>query len=1159
MTITLAWADMKSLHDLRRYPALMARVARGVSTLTPMDLDGVLKDVLEAELPDDLPADEAVKRLLEEGELGASRLLAGILNVSLAANAIARAAAKFTQEVDTALRDVLGKVLTLKDTNHSRAANIEQAVSALSNDAFMRELRPGRALALLRPLSAELDGIAKTALLRVRAQCTSLKAAENQVLDPDYAVALKRLEEAVRSVETLPAAERLVQMAMRLREGTPLAAEDIRSLHASLSDRSRLTRRRTEYPASLAQAVDVLAFVDEPGKTFPWVPGFDRDRARELFKTLVPRGGLYNAEASARSLIAFLGLKDISALERGTLGSTVRVNIPRPRIPAFRQGDRTYAGISLVLPARADEAIIPNLLNNVPAAQLPIVYFPGRTERLLRQQFSLQRDAPHLDNIDLLRLAECAPDLRPHALQQILLARLSVNRLKPYQKGGPVAPEMFRGRREIVEKLKQPNGGTVLFSGRMMGKSSILHKIHDDIQSAASPHRKQLSVFVSSAADDLLTPLVNRLVELQPGAYQKFADGDRKAAPLLTLSPSERKERHRRRLQNLRSLVKTVLSGSHLTILIDEADRFAAADGERPREDSVAWLLRDLEFETPGQLRIVFAGFQTIHQQALFKNGAFANWFGLEQLGPLDTIDAEALVREPFADFGFIFSSDAGVERILEFTGRHPLLIQEVCLRLMERVAQRRRNTTEDEFVAVEAGDVEAVCREDQIRDRVRQVLSLNLEDYPRLKLMVYLILFAASAATRRPLTLASFKIDDLKEVLIEFYEERFNEYFDERSIGALIQELMALGLVTRRGDSYAFANLTFANMLREDRQFEKHLVELLDRATAPAGQGTRRFVTLSEEDLERLLRPGGRTGPMLVAGLPGTARTFIAERLFSAEEATDAVLVSAVDCRTRSQFLDLLRQKLKDRSRKTTVADVVVRHDIATLAIDDVDRLAQTDEVRDLVEELADRDVRLVMFGGPDLVRAYVRVLLGLGADLVPLRRLSAPDVRTWGEHAAGRGDTLQIILDDQTSRELQTATGGYLPLLAKFADRLRRPNKREVIPDLNEIRAFAGELTPDVIHAALLAPLTDDEREVLRALHAFARAERMWEVDWEFVQEGVFPRLTGGAAVVDRWLDAYEVVRALDLVAEDTRGGRSVVLTVDGPLERYFRQTQT
>ena len=276
----------------------------------------------------------------------------------------------------------------------------------------------------------------------------------------------------------------------------------------------------------------------------------------------------------------------------------------------------------------------------------------------------------------LARLGEHLLDQRAHAFQQVILLEYRSQRVQPYQGGGPVSPEMFRGRREVISKLKQPRGGTVLFSGRMMGKSSISEQnphghpgakeCGGRAKRAERVHLQRCGGHSASAGREVfgLARQPRRRVFKQPSKAGAYGELETQRAQGKTA----------KRLENFRQLIGAILNtGIHLAILIDEADKFAAADADKPREESLAWLLRDLEHEMPDNLRVVFAGFQTIHRQVLFENGAFANWFGLVQLGPLDTDDAKALVVEPFADLGFVFTSEAGVERILDFTGRHPL------------------------------------------------------------------------------------------------------------------------------------------------------------------------------------------------------------------------------------------------------------------------------------------------------------------------------------------------------------------------------------------------------------------------------------------------------------------------------------------------------
>jgi hypothetical protein len=1168
--MSLKGNQLRLLEEVTLYPAVLSRlgaVASGTVTESlPIDL--LLQDVLEPDLAEETSLDNRFGRLLDEGETAAAQTLKELRGGDpQTGTLILRTKVKFASDIETTLRRVMGLLLILKDTQHPRLRELSTTVDALSRDAYLRAHRPGRLLQLLAPLERELEQLVTETLDRVRREVEDLRAALNPSNERDLSIALQRLDHVLQSPESLPVAQRLLALAKRALHGQ-LSPEDLKILHQEGIQRERLVRPRGDFPADVKSAADVLALLGREDPRLKFASEFERDKTRELFRALLPEGEVLNTAAVARRLLTFLGLPSEipSDSYRGSLGSSFRIRIPVPRIPALRDGGRYFPqGIQLVVPYRTDESAIPKLLQDTPKDALRIVYFPGRLDRPLRQVFYLDSDVGYIDHVDLLRLGECLQDQRSHAFQQIILPRLPLERVKPYQGGGPVSPEMFRGRRDVIERLKQPRGGTVLFSGRMMGKSSILTKIHNDIQASqrAGSTSREFSVFISNAAEDLLTPLVEKLASMLGGERgSKFLQADRSLAPSPTLRPRDRQERARQRLANFRSLVNILLERreSHLTILLDEADRFAAADAERPRAESLAWLLRDLEQEMPDRLRVVFAGFQTIHHQVLFKSGAFANWFGLEQLGALAEEDAGSLVIEPFADFGFTFASRAGVDRIMEFTGRHPLLIQETCARLMERMAARRRGAPEDETILIQAGDVETVCRDDQLRDRVRQVLSLNLDEYPRLKLMVYLILFASGMSdSRRSLSLEEFKLDDLKETLIDFYQAQFNDYFDERSIGALVQELMALGLVSRRGDSYEFVNRTFAAMLQEDRGFDNELQRLLERVTNPDRSEVRRFFTLPNEDLERILRL--ERGHILVLGLPGTLRTFIANALFESDSRsrTDTFLLSARGCRNLEEVHDRLKAELKERRKTLSLDDLLVKNNIKTIVFDNVDELSGGGALVKLAQQLAERDLRMVAFGGPVLARHYVAELAAYDVDVVPLRRLRPQDIKAWGEQLSGSSGDFQIIFDEERSRSLAKVTGGYFPLLTRFKEFVRRRsyNAREIIPSLQDVAGFAKDLTPPAVEETLLAPLDPQERGLLAKLYEFASKEDIWDVEWEFIDEMVLsPLASGTQEPLTVWRDRFEVLRLLDLLEErPVAGRRKVLIAKEGPLHIAFK----
>lgn len=1159
--MSIKTAELRLIDESNNYPALLSRLAAGDAELTSLD---ALRDALEPDISGITDPRQRFNHLRDQGELGAAQLLR--VEGAREDDGLLAAKARLRQDLDLLLRQIRGRLLILNDGDPETVKQMSRQVEDLASNDYLREFRPGSLLNQLRLLDELLDKRIEVARERVRRDIEDLRVSIRIADDRDFTIAMQRLEQLPSAQETLPTAQRLLVLARRAREGQ-LSSEDLRLLHQQGSLRGRLTRPRSDFP-QIRQVVEALDLIDRSDGVLRFPGETEREQARRLFRALLPAtvNAPLNTGIVAQQLGKFIGFRQHETpAHRSQIGSAFRLHVPAPRIPALRDSERYYPkGIQLLIPVA--ESRVQDLLREVPPDSLRIVLVTGLQEGGLRSPYG-SGDLTTLDLVDLLRLGECPLDQRLHAFQQILLPRLPLRRLKPYQGGGPVSPEMFRGRSEIIERLRRPKGGTVLFSGRMMGKSSILTKIYSDIEArrrSGAPQAEEVGVFLSSASDDLLTPLCDKLTALLgDGEGRRHRDADRAYGPQSMLAPSERRVRSRRRLANLRELIGTLLRRhERLTILIDEADKFAAADSERTREESVAWLLRDLEFEQPEKLRVIFAGFQTIHHQVLFKNGAFAHWFGLTELGALDHPDAEALVLEPFADFGFVFSSQAATDRILEFTGRHPLLIQEVCSRLMDRVEARRRSDSGEDVVPIQAGDVETVCRDDQLRDRLRQVLSLNLDEYPRLKLMVYLLLFATSTPGRS-LTLEQFRLDDLTAILIEFYEGRFNDYFDKRSISALLQELMALGLVSRRGDSYEFVNRTFAAMLRGDRNFDAELERLLLQVTSPDQAESRRFYTLPNEELERVLRLS--RGHALIIGLPQSARSSIAQRLYYQEESqteSDAYLMSAAGCRDIDKLTELLMERLKETRRTLSTGDMLVKHAIGTLVLDQADDLCASGAMGMLLEQLGQRDLHLIAFGGAQLARCYLTdLLVRFPTEVVPLRRLRPLDIRAWGEHSGIEegGDEFRITFDKQTSELLARVTGGYMALLHPFRSFIRTGRQwraNEFVPTLKDVEDFAREkITPGAVDR-MLTPLLPDERLLLARLYAFAKRERLWEIDWVFIEHDVLEPLRrerGGTH--GEWADRLEVLSLLDLVEDrPVKEQRKVLLAHNGPIADLF-----
>ncbi len=564
----------------------------------------------------------------------------------------------------------------------------------------------------------------------------------------------------------------------------------------------------------------------------------------------------------------------------------------------------------------------------------------------------------------------------------------------------------------------------------------------------------------------------------------------------------------------------------------------AKNDSAKGIELSLAWLLRDLENHASGKLRIVFAGFQTLHHEVIAANGAFANWFGQCQLGPLERDEAISLIKDPLADFGIQFISDAGVERILEFSGRYPLLIQEVCSRLMERAMARRPPPIKpgDELMTLRAGEVEMVCREETLRTRLHQVLSLNLDKYPRLKLVTYLTL---QAGLNRPASSEAnqadlFRIEDVQSMLVDWYGDKLSEYFSETSLPGLIEELESLGLIARYGDGYRFLNRTFVGMLRDNPNFENELLSLLEQVANPQEKESRRYWSLPKEHLDTLLRSQNH---ILLVGLPGTLKSEVVGTLFSREQTGSSVLLSDLNIRDVVAVRAQLKTQLREERKTLSLGDLCVKAGSKTLVLD-CPKLPVT-EIDAIAQEISARaHIRLVATADVPVVREFISNPLP-NFEMIALRRLRPQDIQAWGEKPYKRpgGWEFSLVIDQKTAASLVRATCGYFPLLQQFRQHCEQNMIRaaEYYPSEQQVETFRKSLTPQKIHEVLLSSLEPVELDTLRLLleGAISRFPAQPRLDRSSAEELILENVQDDDEFNAR-LNAIELLVLLDLMTE-------------------------
>jgi hypothetical protein len=713
---------------------------------------------------------------------------------------------------------------------------------------------------------------------------------------------------------------------------------------------------------------------------------------------------------------------------------------------------------------------------------LPGEALSGRKYDQFRQQVQLEKNAQpdrvaYLDDLDLLRLLPVLPDDRFRALLELALPRFPKALSHTYQNSDAVRPRMFFGRSDELARLELENGVTVIFSGRKMGKSSLLSRLQ--AKCTAETGQRAILVGCSGIAKGrswaVLWEIERELQRLLLREERAHGPSPVPHLPGAVDDPARAmdvaKEHFRAVLENAMQRLEGE-SLRRLYVMLDEADNFVRAEleetsGGDPRA-ALSWFLRDLQTSTyRGRLRFIFAGYDQVGQ--IFRDpglghSAFANWGELLKLGPLDPAAARELVARPLTALGMIVSDDV-VERILDYTSGHASLIQAFCRKLAERVRDNQADWPLND-VPVEFEDVQAVAddqrgaAEQTYRQMLEQTLGLNLDiarAYP-LKLLFLALVSPTGFGAGRILGWGPFTLDDALEQ-VRAAEGGLVSDLPQTLVLDSLDLLAQLGLLEERaeerGRAFAFKARHYVNVLRTKDGFQAQLQQTLEEWQQSGRRGTQvepRYVwTLPNSDLWALRQSTPR--PAVVVGLPGSGRGYLAEML-----AAPFIDNTLPECLTPDQedFEDRLEALLATPPRRPVVI------------ADPADRVAWP-KLADWLQRAERAGLPLRWVGGPQLAWELAGDLESalLIDGPYALGPLTPAELEPWAARQLG-GDTppSAASIPDPDRGPLLKRTGGLLPVLELFREWLR--NSDSGFPDplrQQDAERFLADLTQSTV----------------------------------------------------------------------------------------------
>ena len=385
--------------------------------------------------------------------------------------------------------------------------------------------------------------------------------------------------------------------------------------------------------------------------------------------------------------------------------------------------------------------------------------------------------------------------------KKMLQAALPFARVQPYTQGGVIAPEMFIGRSEELDQIRDMTGPVFVYGGRQLGKSALLRQVKN---LENNPSQLNYAFFIDLKNLNCEQTLKKIVYELQTAkllgevdTWQNFSF-----------------EMHKLLDGQLRGVYKP----KKLLLLLDESDTFLSS----PDSESAIDILRELLVAFSGQFKFVLAG---LHKVIRFEqNSSFGNLNHISVL-PFKPSDAMELLVKPMSYLGFRVASDSLLSAIFSRTNYYPGSIQYYCKMLVDAVGSNyvKQNfdvtknppyTLDDDYLKNMLGNRDFQEEIDQ-----KFQITLHLDDdnyYEILALAVAMIYYEHN----RPV---SVEAGEIKNICLMCGVDKITKLSDAELL-SLLDEMVALNLLRRNDGKFEFNRYAFWHMMGTESEVNEKL-----------------------------------------------------------------------------------------------------------------------------------------------------------------------------------------------------------------------------------------------------------------------------------------------------------------------------------------------
>lgn len=405
--------------------------------------------------------------------------------------------------------------------------------------------------------------------------------------------------------------------------------------------------------------------------------------------------------------------------------------------------------------------------------------------------------------IDQVLILHLAMHQVTERLPVMLKCTLPYTSYQPFVRdGGSTADEMFCGRSKELGTIIDPNGASVVYGGRQLGKTALLQRAESR---CSNPANKKYAVYCNiidcGSEEDLVSKVTEDLLRKTNLAIGKTS----------TISDF---------CKQLDKLFRTNKVQSML-LLLDEADRFLGAIADT-RYKQLQPLI-DLKRETTNRFKFVLAGLHNVcrAKNATSENGVFGQLGTPLCVKPLSPTDALQLLSRPLKYLGLEIDRYPHLETILTNTNYYPGILQFFGYNLVEafttQYGRYYRAVDGNPPFTLQDDQLGAVMNDADLNRSIRDKFRWSLELDPRYFMIARCITILYYLRDEDTENWLGFSVEEIMGIA-EDYSIHCLEACGKTDYVNLLDEMVEMGILSKPSAGlYRLRRNSFVNIIGAD------------------------------------------------------------------------------------------------------------------------------------------------------------------------------------------------------------------------------------------------------------------------------------------------------------------------------------------------------